>query len=92
MRCTGSFWRINNKTEVAGDCPVDPAKEVRAKESDELYVKRLYRALLGRAADSSGLTHWTNKLKKETREQVFKAIAATEECRKSCVKAYVYWK
>ncbi len=52
---------------------------------NEDYVKQLYRAFLGREADSSGLANWVTQLESgKTREEVFNGFAQSNEFKSLC--------
>ena len=52
---------------------------------NEDYVKQLYRAFLGREADSAGLADWVSRLKTgTTREEVFNGFAQSTEFKNLC--------
>ena len=57
---------------------------------NEDYVKQLYRAFLGREADSAGLADWVSKLKTgTTREEVFNGFAQSAEFKEICTNSGV---
>jgi len=53
--------------------------------SDEQFIDVLYRALLGRASDSTGRNHWVRQLQNgNSRYSVFVSFAATNEFGRMC--------
>ena len=55
------------------------------KLSNEEFVKVVYRAMLGREADASGVATWSEKLTQgQTRAQVFQSLCASNECINFC--------
>ena len=62
--------------------------EFKAKNlNNDLFVKTLYSAFFGRAADIGGYNDWMNRLASgQTREQVLKGFLGSQEFRDLCIK------
>lgn len=61
------------------------------KTSDEEFITRLYRTMLGREPEPEGFAFWINDLKVESREEVFMGFARSPEFKGVCEKCGISW-
>jgi len=78
---TGELDRGRAVEQVAADLLGSDENAARSGASDELFVRGLYRDLLGRPADEVGLAYWLERLGSQSRRQVSLEFVTGDESR-----------